>query len=76
MLPVDLKLSIMKPLGAQWMIKQYNYLKSKPDIVQNGFKGSGITDSLRSRCIMHFAFLLFVQLFIYIYIYHVSMQNQ
>ena len=46
MSPVDLRLSIVKPLGAQWMIKLYDYLKSKPDIIKNGFKGAGISDYL------------------------------
>ena len=40
---IDLRLSIMKTLGAQWMIGLYNYLKSKPDISKNGFKEAGIT---------------------------------
>ena len=42
MSPVDLQLSIVKPLGVQWMIKLYDYLKSKADIIKNGFKGAGI----------------------------------
>lgn len=46
MSPVDLRLSIVKPLGAQWMIKLYDYLKSKPDIIKNGFRGAGISDYL------------------------------
>ena len=46
MSPVDLRLSIAKPLGAQWMIKLYDYLKSKPDIIKNGFRGAGISDYL------------------------------
>ena len=41
--PVDLRMSIVKPLGAKWMIKLYDYLKSKPDIIKNGFRHSGIT---------------------------------
>ena len=41
---VDLKLSRVKPLGAQWMIRLYDYLKKNPDIIRNGFKGAGITD--------------------------------
>ena len=45
-MPVDLKLSVMKPLGAHWMVKLYDYLKSKPEIIQNGFKGAGIKDFL------------------------------
>jgi len=40
---VDLRLSIGKPLGAQWMIRLYDYFKSKPDIAKNGFKEAGIT---------------------------------
>ena len=40
-----LKLSIVKPLGTSWMIKAYNYIKSQPDIVINGFKGTGLFDS-------------------------------
>ena len=46
MLPVDLRLSIVKPLGAQWMIELYDYFKSKPDIIKNGFRGAGISDYL------------------------------
>lgn len=34
---VDLRLSIIKPLGAKWMLYLYDYLKSKPDIIRNGF---------------------------------------
>jgi len=40
---VDLRLSIVKPLGAQWIICLYDYFKSKPDIAKNGFKEAGIT---------------------------------
>ena len=42
--PVDLRLSVVKPLSAQWMIKLYDYMKLNPEIVRNGFKGAGITD--------------------------------
>lgn len=44
--PVDLRLSVVKPLGAQWMIKLYDYIKSKPEIVCNGFKAVGIVDCI------------------------------
>ena len=30
---VDLRLSIMKLLGARWTIKVYDYMKSKPEII-------------------------------------------
>ena len=46
--PVDLRLSVVKPLGAQWMIQLYEYMKSKPDIVQNGFRAVGIIDCISS----------------------------
>ena len=39
---VDLRLSIVKPLGAQWMIALYDYFKSKPEIAINGFKEAGV----------------------------------
>ena len=40
--PVDLRMSIVKPLGAKWMIKLYDYMKSRPDITKNGFRHAGI----------------------------------
>ena len=46
--PVDLRLSIVKPLGARWIVKVYDYMKSNPEIIRNGFKGAGITDFLGS----------------------------
>ena len=45
--PVDLRLSIMKPIGAKWIIELHDYLKTKPDIIINGFKGAGIIDAIR-----------------------------
>ena len=50
MVPVDLRLSIVKPLGARWIIKLFDYLTSKPDIIKNGFKGAGIVDCLTDTC--------------------------
>ena len=34
---VDLRLTIVKPLGAQWLISLCDYFKGKPDIICNGF---------------------------------------
>ncbi len=31
--PIDLRLSIIKPIHAQWLIEAYDYIKSRPDIV-------------------------------------------
>ena len=36
--PIDLHLSVVKPIGAEWMKNLYSYIKSKPHIVHNGFK--------------------------------------
>ena len=33
--PVDLRMSVVKPLGGKWMISLYDYMKSKPDIIKN-----------------------------------------
>ena len=43
--PVDLRFSVIKPIGAQWVIELYNYLKEHPNIISNGFKHVGITDA-------------------------------
>ena len=40
--PVDLSMSIVKPLGAMWLMDAYEYIKSKPSIIINGFRGAGI----------------------------------
>ena len=41
--PIDLRMAVVKPLSAKWMIALYDYLKSKPDIINNGFRHAGIT---------------------------------
>ena len=47
--PVDLRLSVMKPLGAKWLVDLFDYLKGKPDIIKNGFKEAGILDCVKSQ---------------------------
>ena len=44
--PVDLRLSVVKPIGAQWMIDLYDYLKGNPSIITHGFKHVGISGQL------------------------------
>ena len=39
---IDLKMSVVKPLSAKWMLCLHDYMKSKPDIIRNGFHGSRI----------------------------------
>ena len=43
---VDMRLSIMKPLSAKWIIDLYRYFQSRPDIVINGFHAAGIINIL------------------------------
>ena len=43
--PVDLRLSVMKPLNAMWLKEAHMYLRKNPSIIKNGFKASGITDA-------------------------------
>ena len=46
--PVDFRLSVVKPMGAKWMIDLYDYLKGNPSIITHGFKHVGISDCLAS----------------------------
>lgn len=39
---VGLQMSVVKPLGAKWLMGLYEYMKLKPEIVINGFKEAGI----------------------------------
>ena len=39
---IDLHLSTVKPLGARWMISGFDYIKSNPDIIKNGFSSAGL----------------------------------
>ena len=39
---IDLRMSVVKPLGAKWMIGLYEYMKSNPDIIKNGYQHAGI----------------------------------
>ena len=43
---VDVRLAIIKPLYAQWLIEAYYYMKSNPEIIANGFKAAGILDKI------------------------------
>ena len=43
--PVELKLSVMKPL--RWLLQLYDHFKSKPNVIINGFKDSGVFDSIK-----------------------------
>ena len=45
---IDLRLSVMKPHGAKWLVKLHEYLRSKLDIAINGFRETGILDCVDS----------------------------
>ena len=45
--PVDMQLSIMKPLSAEWLLSMYDSFKERRDVLQHGFERSGITDCLK-----------------------------
>lgn len=36
---VNLAMSVVKPLGAQWLIAVGEYMQSNPSLITNGFKG-------------------------------------
>ena len=38
----------MKPIGAKWVMDLYEYIKSKPGLVINGFRNVGIVDIIES----------------------------
>ena len=44
--PTDLRMSIVKPLGARWLVSLHDYLKDHSSIIKNGFKAAGIVDFL------------------------------
>ena len=35
-------MSVVKPLGAKWLIGMFDYMKANPDIIINGFKVADI----------------------------------
>ena len=45
--PVDFRLSILKPLSAQWFIDAFMHVEGNPDIVKNGFLEAGIIEKLK-----------------------------
>ena len=47
--PIDMRLSIMKPLSAQWLLSMFDHFKQRPDISRHGFDASGITGCLKGH---------------------------
>ena len=44
--PINLKMSAVKPLSASWIVSACSYVKNNPEIIINGFKGSGIASCI------------------------------
>ena len=47
--PVDMRLSIMKPMVSKWAIEMYDHFVSRPKIIINGFRAAGIFDTLKTN---------------------------
>ena len=43
---VGLQMSIIKPLSANWFISAFDYIRTSPDIIINGFEAAGIVNIL------------------------------
>ena len=46
---VDLRISILKPIQAQWLTSFYDRMQNRPDIAVKGFKRAGITNFLATE---------------------------
>ena len=45
-LQVDMRLSIMEPLTAHWLVALHDYISANPTFIVNGFSAAGILTSL------------------------------
>ena len=43
----QLILSILKPFGAKWFVKTFEHVHGNPEIIENGFGATGITDAIK-----------------------------
>ena len=46
---VDTKISIVKPLHANWVTKFYDHIRNNPEMVRNGWKRSKITEFMHQK---------------------------
>ena len=47
LMPIKFPMTLMKPLGAQWVMELYSYMLNHPEIIRNGFRAAGILDVLK-----------------------------
>lgn len=45
--PADLRLSVMKPLGAKWLIDAVSEIKVRRELIVNGFHNAGISEAVK-----------------------------
>ena len=43
---VDMRIAVMRELGAQWLVGFYDHVRSHPELVINGFKEAGILNAI------------------------------
>ena len=43
---VDMRMSVVKELSSRWIMSAYDYIRSSPDIIRNGFRKAGITSTI------------------------------
>lgn len=43
---VDMRIRIMKELGAQWLVSFFDHVRSHPELTVNGFKEAGVVDAI------------------------------
>ena len=43
---VDMRMSVVKELSSRWIVSAYDYIRSSPEIVLNGFRKAGITSAI------------------------------
>ena len=68
MRPVDLSMSVVKPLGATWLINTFDYIKTNPLIVECLSMRHIILWGRRVPTVKY-AVCIYIYLYIYIYIY-------
>ena len=44
--PIDLRMSVLKEVGAQWLVEMAKYFEENPQLIVNGFIRAGITGAL------------------------------
>ena len=45
--PVDLRLSVMKPLSAKWIVEAVAEIGQRKEVIINGFRCAGIVEALK-----------------------------